>query len=519
MIPRPTDLGLPNKFVAWRKHQEDAILKAVSSSKRFVALALPTGSGKSLTYMAVARLLGERTAILTSTKGLQNQLGRDFGSLGLADIRGQNNYDCQASVVGMTGLHHVVSVESGPCHVGYTCKYRDNGCAYFDQVRKIKSATLVTTNYSYWAAQHLYGEGLGEFGLLILDEAHEAPDELAAAVAVELRRDEIDYLNTGVPLHGHQAWASILATECRERYNKIMDDIRVNGVKLFGSKTAKEVRLLRSLINKLSAISNTGAGWVSFPTKDSGYRWECVWPREFNHILFRDIPKIIFTSATIRQKTLEVLGVKDYDFQEYPSSFPVERRPVIHVETAKLTYKSSRADIDQWLERIDQVIAPRLDRKGIIHTVSYKRAEQILRASQYGGHMTLHTTSNVREVVEQFKLCKPPAILVSPSLGTGWDFPDDQCRWQIIAKVPFADPRDEVLQERVKTDPDYAQYLAMVALVQTAGRGVRGPQDWCETLVLDDNVVWFVNRYRRFAPRWFLNSVVSLRTLPKPLDI
>jgi hypothetical protein len=39
--------------------------------------------------------------------------------------------------------------------------------------------------------------------------------------------------------------------------------------------------------------------------------------------------------------------------------------------------------------------------------------------------------------VATFKRRKAPAFLVSPSMTTGWDFPYDQCRWQIIAKVPI----------------------------------------------------------------------------------
>jgi Rad3-related DNA helicase len=50
-------------------------------------------------------------------------------------------------------------------------------------------------------------------------------------------------------------------------------------------------------------------------------------------VLFRGIKKVILTSATLTLKTLALSGIKreDATIWECPSSFPVERRPIIHV--------------------------------------------------------------------------------------------------------------------------------------------------------------------------------------------
>ncbi len=69
---------------------------------------------------------------------------------------------------------------------------------------------------------------------------------------------------------------------------------------------------------------------------------------------------------------------------------------------------------------------------------------------------------------------------------------------------------------------DYTAYLAMQSLVQAYGRGDRAEDDWCETLCVDDNLKWFIWKYREFAPRWFLDAYRkwdSLTSVPKPLDI
>ena len=90
----PIELGLPAKFTGWRPGQEGAILDAVECNRRFLANSMPTGWGKSLWYIAVAKLLDYRVCILTSTKALQDQLLHDFSDIGLVDIRGRGNYEC-----------------------------------------------------------------------------------------------------------------------------------------------------------------------------------------------------------------------------------------------------------------------------------------------------------------------------------------------------------------------------------------------------------------------------------------
>ena len=45
---KPTDLGLPPKFTEFRSDQFDTAATIAASDKRFVVLASPTGSGKSV---------------------------------------------------------------------------------------------------------------------------------------------------------------------------------------------------------------------------------------------------------------------------------------------------------------------------------------------------------------------------------------------------------------------------------------------------------------------------------------
>ena len=128
--------------------------------------------------------------------------------------------------------------------------------------------------------------------------------------------------------------------------------------------------------------------------------------------------------------------------------------------------------------------------------------------------MMTHESDTTRLVVDRFKETQDPKILISPSVVTGFDFPYDACRFQIIGKLPFPDGRSEVMKARTKIDPDYGMYLTVQALVQACGRGMRAPDDWCECYVIDDHFSWFFPKYRHMFQHWFTQAVRKVNLIP-----
>jgi len=219
-------------------------------------------------------------------------------------------------------------------------------------------------------------------------------------------------------------------------------------------------------------------------------------------------------------KTLGLLGLEstDYDFMEYPSTFDKLRRPVYRIPTIRLNKDTDEAGYRTWIQRMDQIIGPRLDRKGIVHTVSYKRRDMVMELSEYREHMISHNSKNARAIVDAFKSAKPPCILVSPSMDTGYDFHGDLCRWMIVGKLPWPDTRPKVMSARKEMDPEYMSYLTMQSLVQMSGRAMRSEDDWAEVMVLDDNIGWFLKQNGAMAPRWFKEAIQWVATIPSPLE-
>ena len=534
-LPPPVDLGFPDQFQSWRTDQLRAIDIVLQSDKRFIALTMPTGSGKSLTNIASALLQKgvRRACVLTSTKGLQDQYSQVFQPLGLTDVRGQRNYPCRALEPDGPLLHYrrgrwTPGCDEGPCHAGVRCKLAPDRstpelrpqCDYYGAVHDARRADLVVTNYAYWLAQAEYGQGLGDFECLILDEAHHAPDEVESFLTFSLDDEEAQltgssFLNSA-DLKDWQIWAKAHLGPMRAMVEtwKTNPPADLDGV--------KHIRKLESIVMKLDRLSGMKVD-----------DWVLEWERESvefsplnssayaERALFRGIPKIILTSATLTRKTLRLLGVADDHVRawECPSRFPVERRPVIHVSPnpqVRVTHRMTDGQRMLWRTRIDRLIEPRLDRKGVIHTVSYQRMVDLEKHSDFRQHFITHGRGDMMQQLEVFKRMKPPAIFVSPSIMTGIDLPYDQCRWQIIGKIPLLDMRGALLNARKDLDPDYQYYVAMQKLVQAVGRSTRAEDDWSEVFIVDDSFEWFIRRAKKFAPRWFMDAIEWTDLIPAP---
>lgn len=511
----PEDLGLPAKFSSWRPGQLEAALDALSSEKRVVGHGIPTGSGKSLDYVAQALISGYRTAILTSTKGLQDQLNTDFSSIGLVDVRGRNNYIC------LTGDGSMNCEDGHDCGCQYSREKTASHCPYRLAYEQACRAQLVVTNYSYWMAIHQYGDGLGKFDMLVLDEGHDAPDEVCSAVACEIStREAYQMLDTSFPtpdtsFPAWQSWAAMYVAKAQLELEDLLEQAKYASAKSLLS----EIKAYRALVRKLETLSSAIGPWAVEGSRH-GYKFDPLWPSQYaESLLFRGTPRVLIVSATLMPKTLQLLGVErdDYEFREYPSTFQPAYSPVYYIKTAKIGEKSTEEDFEDWHKRIDEIIKPRINRKGIIHTVSYPRRDKIILASAYHEHMIGHDPRGTRDTVHYFKRTLPPAILVSPVMGTGWDFPDDECRFQIITKVPFPDRRPVVVRMREQDDPHYGPYLAIQALVQATGRGRRSATDWCENFIIDDNFRWLYNVYRDHFPAWWRRLYKKPSTVPPPM--
>ena len=473
-------------------------------------------SGKSLLAVLASKLAGQRTVILTATKGLQQQIMTDFSSLGIANVRGQNNFVCT--------MNPSVRADEGPCHDGMHCTLKEVGCPYYEQLNRAKESQIVVTNYAYYLAQTKFSDGLGPIGLLVLDEAHMAFSALESHLRVYFGRDEIESLGihfprTETPWPEWRQWAQqnkhAVSLRAEALRDQVAEAARLGPVP---SSLSRASRTAKNVERKMMTIAQATGAWV--PQKIRyGWQFTPIWVAPYGALLFQEAPKVMLMSAILTNKTVDAIGVpSNRKFLSMGSSFPVANTPVWHVPTARINYRTDDYGTAIWSARIDQIMQRRMDRKGIIFTVSYKRRDIVLQNSRYAGIMVSHGTSDVIEMVRRFKDATPPAVLVSPSVTSGYDFPGDSCRYIIIGKLPYPDVKDPVMVARMAEDKEWSSFMAMETLVQEAGRGTRSVNDKCEVLIIDDSIVWFMIKYKHFAPEWFLERYRgSLTAVPDPL--
>jgi len=539
MLPPPFTFGLsPDRYPDWYPGQEAALSWLLEglleespktppmtppTTPRFLALSAPTGSGKSVLAVLSGLLSGRRTLILTATKGLQDQY-RDSVSFAdsptlIADIRGQNAYPCR--------ILDYPTAEDGPCHLGFSCPVRDRGrCPYHNALSQARmtATQVVVSNYTCWLALSKYGSGLGDFNLLVCDEAHRAFDCLSDFLSVNIRNEELLPLGASIPEKDldWSTWARGLLPRVDGLLSALRSDLndRYRGGFSLSVRDTRSVRRLQSLLNKLERLATISTEWIATRRFDN-FSLTPLWPgTQAEGSLFRSIPRVVLMSATLTPKALALLDVPPdaYSLYSMPSSFPPTSRPVIHVPTVRLDYRSTESDLALWAARIDQIIEQRPDKKGIVHTVSYARRDTFLHLSRNKDRLISHeSASNLAEAVSNFRRTSSPMVLVSPSLSEGWDFPYSDCEYVVIGKVPYEDTREPVSRARAEHDPELPSYHAMQTIVQASGRAMRSASDRCEVIIIDDNWRWFYRRYHPFAPEWFQQAVVWNQTMPSPL--
>lgn len=544
----PVDYGMPERFLdwEWREGQQEAVDLILDPTwehqKRIVNLCAPTGTGKTLVNLCAAKYaeanwpgqiipgggdpLPARTAIVTMTKALQDQVVEENPDCGLFDVRGRSNYQC----VEFPGESCEHGYDHG-CHLNWR-----NGCPYAQVIEQAKHESTIVINYASWTRHHTNGRRqLGHFNLLLCDEAHDIEDAICSAVEVVIFKNEYPHSNQPIGDRAFDAaeWYG-WAADTLPQYESWLRQTEAMYEQEKSRANLRNVRRLRKKVDKLVTIErDVDPGWAVdyFAAKrDEPEKWvmQPVWAREYaERSLYVGVERVGLLSGTLTPKAVELAGANlagQHAYWELPSSFPPDRNPLIHVPTMRMDYKTANAGPQYWVSRVDALINDRLDRKGIIQVTSYELLKAIIAMSQHGKRIIYHHDSrDQKRAVEQFRRAGPGAVLLSPSVSTGLDFPDDLCRYQIIPRIPYPPTKGSAVMERRRDeDRDYQNHVMCQKLIQMCGRGGRSADDWCENLVIDDRIEWMFAKMRDLMPKYFppryrrAGASGEGRGLPKP---
>ena len=191
--------------------------------------------------------------------------------------------------------------------------------------------------------------------------------------------------------------------------------------------------------------------------------------------------------------------------------FDLSKNPVKVYKKFNMEYDNLKEIKYNTLPIIDEILYNHRFEKGIIHAFSDECKEFLYENLKDQRRLITHTMENREEKLEEFKNSSRPLVFVSSSMDEGVDLPGDQCRFQIIFKLPFPNSQDYRIGMREATYEDgeeWYRYKMLTRLIQAYGRGIRYEGDYCQTYLLD-NRIWdeLIKDYNgdRIIPQYFLD--------------
>lgn len=456
-------------------------------------------------------------AILTPQKILQEQYAREFGHLGLADLRGGSNYKCTEHEDTTCDIGGQLNRLSG--NICASCPYRAAKGVF-------SSSKIGVTNFSYFLTDSAFKEKsqrLADRELLVIDEAHNTENVLIAHSEIVVTPARLDEIGVKLPARPFQYTAVKAAKEWVDKILMPAADTTIAQINLELKSPGKSRMELLPLARKITHLEQFVSGLRKFVESESdmwfidqsegGLNIKPLRGDVFaEELLFSRAKSIVLMSATILDPATLIrnLGIdrKDCGYLSLPSEFPIENRPVIFAPAGSMSFKNYDDTLPKLLKRIERVLIKHPEEKGIIHCNSFKlmtHIKEYFRGSVHGPRLLDHDSKNRGLVVEQHNTSLRPTVLLSPSMTEGLDLRDDLSRFQVVAKAPFLSLASPFIRARMDMDAGWYQWCAALALVQACGRSVRSKEDFATTYLLDADIMRLLKS--GLLPDWWLSSV------------
>lgn len=495
-----------------------------------VFLQAPTGTGKTLIGETVRRLLHADGLYCCTTKALQDQFQRDFpyGEV----IKGRSNYLTESGRLdewGKPTSRPWSSITCADCTFdARTAKCRwcrtRSLCPYMVQRTRAEAASLAVVNTAYLLADaNKGGRYFSGRDLVIADEADLLETEILNATELVFPQYRMKQLSIIPPKKKtvEDSWLEWIHREAIPKMQDYVGNLPDPWEMGDGAEDAKEARLARELLQRLHDVGHEmkGNGWV-YDGADDG------------HVIFRPVnvntlgrkmlwphgKKWLLMSATILSADMmaDDLGMLNegeeipYGFVDIPSDFPVANRPIYPVPVADMSFKNKDAAWPVMAKAVANTLDRHPDERVLVHTVSYELARYIT------SHLTdqtrpIITYSSSREKEAALRRYKnhPNAVMIAASMDRGIDLPDDLCRVQVIAKIPFPNTSDRRTNKRMYGTGGTAWYQVQTirTLIQMTGRGVRSRDDHAVTYILDSQFVNNLWKSSYLFPTWWKEAL------------
>ena len=502
-------------FPDFRAGQKEALHEAKEGIEddetEVVVLDLPTGLGKSAINTTLARSV-DGAYITTPQTSLRKQMAEDDV---LKDyyhvLKAKDDYVCDKCERSATY-----------CSMDDTCP----GDVYERARAKARNADISLMTVALLAM--VDNEEFVERDTLVVDEAHgiegytanllagftaspnHLPEEVYGDIAVGLKKDTKTHHGEVYDLVGKLKGACQTFVgkhgESQDRLGDVQDCLNfISSAERFFEETN---RGLTWTVNVFDTENSDGDMIRSFSVKPvdvAPYLRENFWSRG---------ETIVLSTATYPgEKWLGRIGLDPNKTKVISADnpFPMDNRMIRISDTVcKMSRKRDMKNWTEIMETVDRIGDRHEGQKGVVHTVSYYRAERIENESDQWDNLKDNViVANYDGAFDDWQNSDKD-ILLSPSMTEGVDLKGEMCEWQIMLKIPFpslADSRVEYLINR-KNRWDWYYQVAATDIVQAAGRAVRSEKDKAEFYILDEcfNDV----HSRANFPEWFTRAITPL---------
>ena len=519
-----------SSFNPGQREAIEAIVEAYLSGVKHIVVEAPTGVGKSAIAYTVHKVLASlndwhRTTVITGTKGLQDQYVSEHGDM--YDLKGKNNYSCIIGDFSYNSPKCKSAIANNKCST--------TNCPYVSRRDHwLNRADLRLTNASFVikAPAALIASDTTRTKLLIIDECHELPTHLINHATATI---DVNDLKTSLSTYGNALSEQLkvvfnlfkkvpISTAFRlcdvdkdgkvgEFYNKAAAVLSGINSRIEKGDTTNVLHViaeeLNTLVGSLSTFVNqVTSEWILTEFKyGSVLEAKPVYAKQVSKAgVFSKANQFVHMSATIcgYEAYCKNLGIPldEAKFISVPNPIPVENRAIKLVGSVNV---NKNVDVKLLAKEIDAIIAKHDKMEnGVIHTVSFKLAQDIVQASKYKSRMLI---SNDRKEIMNAMSTPSGTILLSPSVETGYDFKGDLARWQILAKVPYGFIGDPFVKLNMSRDPVWYARQAILRMVQASGRVTRGISDYGVTYIVDSNATRLIIDNDTIFPDWYLDAI------------
>jgi ATP-dependent DNA helicase DinG len=282
-------------------------------------------------------------------------------------------------------------------------------------------------------------------------------------------------------------------------------------------------RTIKELTYRKQEIELNPELWIVCPTNPN---------EKYRNITFKPLhirdyaEKYLLKSADVRifmsgsfidpQQFCKDLGIlpEEVYYRKAESKFNTkENNPIILKYAGKLSKNSKEKTLPKTIPILESIFQKHSQEKGLIHCNSQFFANYILNNIKSNRLITYTSQSKdpnekIDAKLDEFKKSKQPKIMVSYSMNEGVDLPYDQCRFQIIFKIPFPYLGDNQIRARKQIDPNWYNVKTVQRLTQAIGRGMRAQDDYCTNYIIDkDFQILQSRKFKNILPKTITETI------------